>query len=49
MYGKHWVKQVGQADTMRLRNQAKQMPVAVEAPRAAVLDDLEPRLVMAIE
>ena len=38
-----------QADAMRFRNQAKQMAIAVEAPRAAVLNYLEARLVMAIE
>src|SRR5712692_4977016 len=34
---------------MRFRDEAEQMPVAVEAPGPAVLHDLEARLVMAIE
>jgi hypothetical protein len=33
---------------MRLRNEAEQMPVTVEAPRTAVFHDLEARLAMAI-
>ena len=49
MHGEHRVEQMRQTDTMRLRNEAEQMPVAVEAPRAAVLHDLQARLVMAIK
>ena len=49
MYSEHWVEQVRQTDTMRLRNKSEQMPVAVEAPRASVLHDLEARFVMAIK
>ena len=49
MHGKHRIEQMRQTDTMRFGNQSEQMPVAVEAPRAAVLHNLEARLVMAIE
>src|SRR5271166_7159929 len=49
MYSEHRVEQVCQTDTMRLRNKSKQMPVAVEAPRASVLNDLQARFVMAIK
>jgi hypothetical protein len=49
VHSQHRVEEMRQTDAMRLRNQAEQMPVAVEAPRAAVLHDLEARLVMAIE
>src|ERR1019366_7389339 len=49
VYGEHRIEQVRQTDTMRLRDEAEQMPVAVKAPGAAVLQDLEARLVMAIE
>ena len=46
MYGEHWIEQMRQTDTMRLRNEAEQMPVTVEAPRATVLHYFEARLVM---
>ena len=49
MYSEHRVERVRQTDTMGLRNQAEQMPVAIEAPWAAVLHDFETRLVIAIE
>src|ERR1700748_3560989 len=49
MNGKHRVEQMRQTDTMRLRNQSEQMPVAIAAPRAAVLHNFKMRLVIAIE
>src|SRR4029077_14855705 len=49
MYGEHWIEQMCQTDTMRLRNKSKQMAVTVKAPRAAVLDYFEARLVMTIK
>src|SRR5271165_3945314 len=49
MYSQHRVEQVCQTDTMRLRDKSKQMPVAVETPRASVLNDLQARFVMAIK
>ena len=49
MYGEHGIEQMRQTDTMRLRNKPEQMPVAVEAPRASVLHDLQARFVMAIK
>ena len=49
MDGKHRVEQMRETDTMRLRNQAEQMPVAVEAPRATEFHYFEPRFVVAIE
>ena len=49
MYREHRVEQMRETDAMRLRNEAEQMPVAVEAPGAAVLHDLKARLVMTIK
>ena len=49
MNGKDGVEEMRQTDTMRFRNQPKQVPIAVKAPRAAVLHNFEARLVMAIE
>jgi hypothetical protein len=43
------VEQVSEPDAVRLRNEAKQRPVAVEAPRATALDDFNARLVVAIQ
>jgi len=40
---------LSQTDTVRLRNEAKQMSVPVKAPGAPVLHDFDARLVMAIE
>ena len=40
MYREHRVEQMRETDTMRLRDEAEQMAVAVEAPGAAVLNDL---------
>ena len=48
MHGEHRVEQVGETDTMRLRDEAEQMPVAIEAPGTAVLNDLKSRLVMPV-
>jgi hypothetical protein len=49
VHGENRIEKVRQTDTMRLRNQAEQMPIAVEAPGSPVLHNLYPRLVMAIE
>src|SRR6516164_10939514 len=49
MNSKHRIEQMRQTDTMRLGNQAKQVPFAVEAPGATVLDNFKARLVMAVE
>ena len=45
----HRVEEVGEADALRLGDQAEERAVAVEAPGPALLDDLEPRLVVAVE
>ena len=45
----HRVEEVREADALRLGDQPEQRAVAVEAPRPALLDDLEARLVVAVE
>ena len=45
----HRVEEVREADAVRLGDEPEQRAVAVEAPRAALLDDLEARLVVAVE
>ena len=45
----HRIEQVREADAVRLGDEAEERAVAVEAPRAALLDDLEARLVVAVE
>ena len=45
----HRVEQVREADALRLGDEAEQRAVAVEAPRPALLHELEARLVVAIE
>ena len=45
----HRVEQMGQPDALRFGHQPEQRAVAVEAPGPALLDDLEPRLVVAVE
>ena len=47
--GQHRVEEVGQADALRLGDQAEEGAVAVEAPGAALLDELQARLVVAVE
>ena len=45
----HRIEEVREADAVRLGDEAEERAVAVEAPRAARLDDLEARLVVAVE
>ncbi len=47
--GEHGIEQVGQADAVRLGDEAEERAVAVEAPGPARLDDLETRLVVPVE
>ena len=47
--GQHRVEEVREADALRLGDEPEQRAVAVEAPGPALLDDLEPRLVVAVE
>ena len=47
--GQHRIEEVRQADAVRLGDQPEQRAVAVEAPGPALLDDLEPGLVVAVE
>ena len=47
--GQHRIEQVGQADALGLGDQAEERAVAVEAPGPALLDDLQARLVVAVE
>lgn len=49
MHGEHRIEQMRQVDTVCLGDKAEQFSVAIETPRATVLDDLESRLVVAIE
>ena len=49
MHRQHRIEQVRQADPVRLRDQTKLMPVAVEAPRPAFRGDLQTRLIVAVE
>lgn len=43
------IEQMREADAMRLRDEAEERPVPIEAPRRSALDDLDPRLVVAVE
>ena len=45
----HRVEEVREADALRLGDEAEERAVAVEAPGPALLDDLEARLVVAVE
>ena len=45
----HRVEEVREADALRLRDEAEQRTVAVETPRPALLHELEPGLIVAIE
>ena len=45
----HRIEEVREADAVRLGDEAEERAVAVEAPGAALLDDLEARLVVAVE
>ena len=40
---------MGEVDAQRLRHQPKEIAVAVEAPRPPLLDDPQPRFVVAVE
>ncbi len=45
----HGVKQMCELNAVQLGHQTEEVAVAVEAPGAAPLDDIEPRLVMAVQ
>ena len=45
----HGIEEVREADAVRLGDEAEERAVAVEAPRPALLHDLEARLVVAVE
>lgn len=47
--GKYRIEEIGKADAMCFRDQAKQSSVAIEAPWAALFHDLDVSLVMTIE
>ena len=49
VHREHRVEEMGEADSLRLGYQAEQRTVAVEAPGAPDLDDLEPGLVVAVQ
>ena len=45
----HGIEEMRHPDALRLGHQPKQRAVAVEAPRPAAFDDLQPRLVVAVQ
>ena len=47
--GQHRIEEMREADALRLGDQPEERAVAIEAPGAALLDDLEARLVVAVE
>src|ERR1051326_5508453 len=49
MHGQHWIKQMCKTDPMRLGNEPKQSPIAIEAPGSTQLNNLNPRLVVTVE
>src|SRR3954464_10568233 len=49
MHGQHWIKQMCKTDPMRLRNEPKQSPIAIEAPGSTQLNNLNPRFVVTVE
>ena len=49
MDGQHQIEQMGEMDAVRLGDKAEQASVAVKTPWPAQLDDLDPRLVVAVE
>ena len=49
VHGEHGVEEMGEADPLRLGDQAEQHAVSVEAPGPPDLDDLEPGLVVAVQ
>ncbi len=46
---KQRIKQMGEVDAVRFGDEAKHLPVAVEAPRPAGLADFQGRLAVAVE
>ena len=49
VHGEHRVEEMRKADSLRLRDQAEQSAVSVEAPWPAYFDDLEPRFVVTVQ
>jgi len=49
MHGQDWIKQMCKTDPMRLGNEPKQSPIAIEAPRPSQLDNLNPRLLVTVQ
>jgi hypothetical protein len=47
--GQHRIELVRQADSVRLGDEPEENAIAVEAPGTALLDDLDARLVVAVE
>jgi hypothetical protein len=47
--GEHRIEEVSEPDAVRFGNEPEERAVAVEAPRAALLGHLEPRLIMAVK
>jgi hypothetical protein len=49
MHGQDWVKEMGEANAVRLGNQAKETSIAIKAPRSALPNNLEARFILAEE
>ncbi len=49
MHGRHRVEQMREPDALGLGNQPEECAVAVEAPRPALLDDVQSSLVVAVK
>ena len=49
MHGKHGVEQVRQADALGFGNQPEQRAIAVETPRAALLDNFQTGFVVPVQ
>jgi len=46
VHGEHWVEEVREVDALGFGDEPEGVAVGVEAPGAALLDDLEPRFVL---
>jgi hypothetical protein len=49
MHRQHRVEQVGEANAVRLRHQAEQGAIAIEAPGTALFNQLQTGLIVAVE
>src|SRR5262245_14985261 len=49
MHREHWVEEMRESDAMRLGHEPESRAVAVEAPRPALLNDVETGFIVAVE